>query len=145
MNNINHSIAINAPAAKVWEILWRDETYRKWTSAFQEGSYAVSDWKEGSRIHFLDSNGQGMYSVIETMQAPKTMVFRHLGVIDGGKELPPTPETEKWSDGRESYFLSEEGGVTTVKVSSLAPPEYVEVFNTAFTKGLAIVKELSEN
>ncbi len=76
MNNINHTITINAPLEKVWNILWDDATYRKWTSAFQEGSHAVSDWKQGSPIRFLGPGGQeGMYSVIETLDAPSTLIF----------------------------------------------------------------------
>lgn len=145
MNNINHTIEINAPREKVWEVLWDDASYRKWTSAFHEGSHAVSDWKQGSRIHFLDPEGQGMYSNIETLDAPATMIFKHLGVLDKGKELPPTPETEKWSGGTEEYYLTEENGMTKLTVSSNAPEEYVETFNTGFEKGFAIVKELSEN
>lgn len=145
MNNINHTIEINAPREKVWKVLWDDATYRKWTSAFQEGSYAVSDWKQGSPIHFLDPQGQGMFSVIEKLDKPSTMIFKHLGAVKDGKELPPTPETEKWSGGTEAYYLSDEGGKTKLTVSSYAPEEYVEIFNTGFEKGFAIVKELSEN
>lgn len=146
MNNINQTITINAPREKVWKVLWDDATYRKWTSSFQEGSHAVSDWKQGSPILFLGPGGQeGMYSVIETLDAPSTMIFKHLGVVKDGKELPPTPETEKWSGGTEAYYLSEEGGKTKLTVSSYAPEEFVEMFNDGFTKGLAIVKELSEN
>lgn len=145
MNNINHTITINAPREKVWKVLWDDATYRKWSSAFSEGSYAVSDWKEGSTILFLDPQGQGMHSVIEQLDAPNTMVFRHRGMVSDGKELPPTPETEMWSGGKESYFLSGENGVTTLSVTANAPEEFVAMFNTSFEKGLAIVKQLSEN
>lgn len=145
MNNINHTIEINAPREKVWQILWDDATYRKWTSAFHEGSYAISDWKEGSSIHFLDPEGSGMYSVIERLVEPEYMGFKHLGVLHEGKELPQTPETEKWSGGEEIYTLTEGDGVTTLNVTSDAPDEFVEMFNASFEKGLAIVKELSEN
>ena len=54
MKNMNFDISINAPREKVWEVLWDDASYRKWTSAFSEGSYAVTDnWKKGSKILFL--------------------------------------------------------------------------------------------
>lgn len=145
MNNINQTITINAPREKVWKVLWDDATYRKWTAPFNEGSYAVSDWKQGSPIHFLNPEGEGMYSVIETLDAPKTMVFKHLGVVKDGKELPPTPETEKWRGGKEAYYLSDENGKTKLSISGDAPDEFVEIFNNGFAKGLAIVKELSEN
>ena len=46
MEKMNFSIDINAPKEKVWNVLWDDDSYRKWTSAFAEGSYAKTDnWK----------------------------------------------------------------------------------------------------
>jgi uncharacterized protein YndB with AHSA1/START domain len=63
MQKINFSISINAPKEKVWKVLWNDDSYRKWTSAFAEGSYAVTDnWKEGTKVKFLDPKGSGMIS-----------------------------------------------------------------------------------
>ena len=51
---------INAPKEKVWNILWEDASYRKWTTPFCEGSYAVNDnWKEGSKVLFLSPGGDG--------------------------------------------------------------------------------------
>jgi len=35
MKKINFNIEIDASAQKVWQVLWSDSTYRKWTSAFQ--------------------------------------------------------------------------------------------------------------
>jgi uncharacterized protein YndB with AHSA1/START domain len=40
MQKLNFSTRINASKQKVWNTLWDDETYRLWTSAFAEGSYA---------------------------------------------------------------------------------------------------------
>jgi hypothetical protein len=40
------------------ESMWDDSTYRQWTSAFSEGSHAVSDWKEGSKVLFLSPEGE---------------------------------------------------------------------------------------
>ena len=34
-------------------------------STFCEGSYAVSNWNEGDGVHFLDSTGNGIYSIID--------------------------------------------------------------------------------
>ena len=45
MKKLQFSIEINAPKEKVWDTLWQDENYRKWTSVFMEGSFAESDWK----------------------------------------------------------------------------------------------------
>ena len=60
LKKVSFSTSINAPKNKVWDILWYDETYRKWTSVFMEGSSAQSDWNEGSRIYFTDGKGSGM-------------------------------------------------------------------------------------
>lgn len=45
MEVLDFKIEINAPKEKVCSVLWDDETYRKWTTVFCEGTYAVSDWK----------------------------------------------------------------------------------------------------
>jgi hypothetical protein len=53
MEKMNFNISINALKEKVWNALWKDATYTKWTSAFTEGSYAVTDnWKEDSKVYF---------------------------------------------------------------------------------------------
>ena len=49
MEKLHYDIAINATPEKVWKVLWTDQTYREWTSAFSEGSHAKTDWKEGSK------------------------------------------------------------------------------------------------
>jgi len=81
METLQFKIEINAPASKVWRVLWDDATYRKWTTAFCEGSYAVSNWNEGDGVHFLAPNGDGMYSVIEKKIDKQLMSFRHIGNI----------------------------------------------------------------
>ena len=58
MKKLNFTTKIDAPKEKVWNTLWNDATYRAWTSAFAEGSFAETDnWKEGSKVLFLDPNG----------------------------------------------------------------------------------------
>jgi len=58
-------ITINATPEKVWKILWNDSTYRKWTTVFAEGSFAETDWQEGSKVLFLGPEGRGMVSRIK--------------------------------------------------------------------------------
>ncbi len=142
---IEFTIDIKAPREKVWKILWDDATYRKWTSAFSEGSYAVSDWKEGSSIHFLDAKGGGMYSVIEKVNSPEYMSFKHIGELKDGKEMPLDEKAKLWSGGKENYLLKEKDGVTTLLVTGDLPDEFLDYFNEAFPKALALVKSLSEN
>ena len=94
MDKMKFSTTINAPKEKVWKILWDDETYRKWTSVFSEGSYAQTDWKEGSKVLFLDGKGSGMVSKIETSRPNEFMSFLHLGVVKDGVEDTESEEVK---------------------------------------------------
>lgn len=98
---------IKSNPEKIWKILWEDESYRKWTSAFHAGSYAESEWKEGSKIRFLGPDGSGMYSKIEKLVEPTYMSFKHLGIVKEGKDLPPDEESKKWSGAMEIISLKE--------------------------------------
>lgn len=141
MTTLAFATKINAPKEKVWDILWDDSTYRKWTAPFMEGSYAESDWNEGSKIKFLTPKGDGMFGVIQTKIQYEQMTFKHLGEVKNGVEEP-----KDWGEATESYFLNEANGVTdlSVKLSMQSSPEFEQYFNTAFPKALEIVKQLSE-
>jgi len=140
MANLTCEIAIAAPAKKVWQVLWADVTYRQWTSVFSEGSYAVSDWKEGSNIQFLSPNGSGMYGIITECKPEEKMVFLHKGEVKNFEEQPPAD----WGEGTETYQLTEKDGHTTVVVSLDAPDSFMDYFKVTFPKALAMVKELAE-
>ncbi|HEY0874458.1 MAG TPA: SRPBCC domain-containing protein [Vicinamibacterales bacterium] len=112
MTRLHYSIDIDAPRQRVWDVLWDDKTYPEWTSAFMEGSHAVSDWKEGSTVQFLGPNGDGMLAVIEKKIPNERMTFRHRAEIKGGKEQPAA----SWSGAIEDYTLKDTGKGTTLIV-----------------------------
>ena len=145
MKKLNFSMKIKAPKEKVWKVLWDDATYRKWTSSFHEGSHAVSDWKEGSKILFLGPSGEGMFSTIAKKKDYELMSFKHLGMVKEGKEQTETEETKKWSGAMENYTLHESNGVTELKVDVDIAEDYEQYFNEAFPKAMESVKSLSEN
>ncbi|MEZ4887747.1 MAG: SRPBCC domain-containing protein [Chitinophagales bacterium] len=145
MKNLSFKIDIYASAKKVWQVLWNDVTYREWTSAFHEGSYAVSDWKEGSDIQFLSPEGGGMYSIIEKSIPFEQMTFKHLGEIKNFEVQKPTNGEATWGDVKEAYTLKEENGHTLLEVSLDSLEEYQDYFKGVFPKALNLVKELSEN
>lgn len=144
MEKISFTETINAPASKVWDVLWADATYRQWTSPFSEGSYAVTDWKEGSKVQFLAPGGNGMYSMIEVNKPNEYMSIKHLGEIKDGKEMPPDEKTQQWSGAHENYRLTEKNGITELQVELDAVPEFAGFFNEAFPKAFKIVKKLAE-
>jgi hypothetical protein len=139
MTTMNFSVNINAPKEVVWEKLWNDTSYRQWTSVFMEGSYAESDWQEGSQIKFLTPSGAGMYSVIEKMEPNRVMTFKHLGEIKGGKEEP-----KDWGAARESYELLPTNSGTELQVRLDTTEDFQAYFADVFPKALDKVRELSE-
>lgn len=140
MKTLKFVIKIQAPAAKVWEILWNDDTYRKWTTVFHEGSHAVSDWQEGSKILFLGPDGKdGMHSMIEKKIINECMVFKHIGEIKNGIETE-----SDWGEARERYDLVEENGTTQLTVTLDSVEAFQDYFSDVFPKALDIIKQLSE-
>jgi uncharacterized protein YndB with AHSA1/START domain len=140
MPTLTFEITVAATAKKTWQVLWFDTTYRQWTSAFMEGSYAVSDWQLGSKIQFLSPGGNGMYSVIAECQPNERMVFAHQGEVKNHEEQPPAA----WSGSKEGYTLTEKDGFTTVAVSLDTADSYAAYFSQTFPKALAVLKELAE-
>ena len=144
MEKIRFSIDIKASPEKVWKVLWDEATYKQWTSMFSEGSYAISDWNEGSKILFLSPDGEGMFSTIARKKPNETMSFQHLGVVKGGKEQPEDEETKKWSGAMENYYLNGNNGSTELTVEMDVTEEYEKYFKDAFPKALEKIKQLAE-
>lgn len=144
MKKLQFTTAINAAKDKVWDALWKEENYKRWTAVFSEGSYAESDWQEGSKILFLSGNGDGMYSQIEKKIPGEFMAFKHIGMVKDKIELPVDEQTKSWSGATETYRLSESGGVTTLLVELDITEDHANYFNEAFPKALAEVKKIAE-
>jgi len=144
MKKVNFSVKIKAPASKVWNALWNEVNYNKWTSAFSAGSHAKSDWKEGSKILFLDGKGDGMFSMIEKKIPNQQMSFKHLGEVQKGIEKPSDEKTGSWAGSKENYYLKEVNGVTELNVEMDSTEEFEKYFKDTFPKALEIVKQISE-
>ena len=97
MEKLKFKTVINAAPEKIWKVLWDDTTYRKWTSAFSEGSYAETDWKEGSKVLFLDGKGQGMVSRIAENRPNEYMSIEHLGEVKDGVEDTSSDRVKAWA------------------------------------------------
>ena len=144
MKRISFKTEINAPAEKVWDVLWNDRSYREWTSSFSPGSYAESDWKEGSSIRFLSPEGEGMRSEIAKKVDNKIMSFRHLGTVVGGRDVPESEEKEDWKGAMETYHLRDGAQGTELEVEMDVTEEFEDYFRKTFPRALQRVKDLSE-
>lgn len=145
MEKLNFKTTINATPEKVWDVLWGDDTYRKWTSAFSEGSHVQTDWKQGSKVLFLDGNGQGMVSRIAESRPNEYMSFEHLGVVSNGVEDTTSEKVKDWAGSRENYTLKKVDGKTELSIDMDITEEYKDMFTQMWPKALDNLKNLSEN
>jgi len=147
MENMKFDIDINATKEKVWKALWEDASYRKWTSAFNEGSYAVTDnWKQGSKVLFLDAKGCGMVSLVTENRPNEYMSFEHVGELQDGIEDTTSDKIKQWSGTTENYTLTETGSGTHVHVEMAGnlSRDFVEYFLNTCPKALNKLKEVAE-
>ena len=142
MQKLHYSLEIDASREKVWSALWDDAAFRDWSSVFAEGShYRITDWKEGSKIQFLDPKANaGMSSIIGKLVPNEFISLKHMTEIRDGKEQPPP----HWSGMVENYTLKQDGRETTLLVDMDAPDEFRAMFEDRFPKALARIKELAE-
>lgn len=142
MKEIEFSVEINATKDKVWSVLWEDVSFRDWAGIIDEGTYMKGVMEEGNEIQFISSvNGYGVTDRIEKLITNEFVLFRHSSDTQESGQL----EREKeWTGGSESYFLSEDKGVTTLVVKSDIPKEQEEIFRNRFPEALKRIKALAE-
>ena len=141
---LTYSTSISAPKEVVWRTMLDDETYRKWTSAFQEGSYAVTDWKPGSKALFLAPDGTGMVSRVAEHRPNEFLSLEHVGIVKNGVEDTASDEVKQWAGARENYTLRDQAGRVTLTVDMDTADDYKKYFDDTWPKALAALKELSE-
>jgi len=144
MERRNFNISIDAPRQTVWDTLWGEETYPKWTSPFAPGSRVETDWRSGSRVLFVDMNGDGMISEIAEKREPEFMSFRHIGEIMNGKEDTESEKVQAYAGSTEDYTLTESDGKTHVTVSMDINEDYFDFFDKTWPRALEHLKSISE-
>lgn len=146
METLSFEKVIDAPKQKIWDILWNEKTYSEWTKFFSPGSVMKSDWKVGGKTYFLNSEGEGMVSTIDSIEPPDQIIFKHLGMIDKeGNEDIHSKEVMEWSGCFEKYILIDFDGKTKLHAEVQVEKEWQDHINTGFIKGLEIVKDLAEH
>lgn len=140
------SIDIQASPERVWNTLWEDQNYRAWTAVFYPGSHTEGELVEGGRIKFLSPEKDGMIAEIRSCKPHVEMRFRHIGIMEKGKEILEGPMIEAWGDALEEYYLTPSNNGTTLNIvlEMQAEGEVVEELLNAWPKALDKVKELAE-
>lgn len=148
LTTLAYSIAINAPASKVYATMIGEDGYKQWTAVFNGASHFVGSWEKGADIQFLgcDENGKvgGMISRIKENIPNEFVSIEHLGMIMNGEAITTGPEVETWIGAHENYTFSETEGITTVTVALDTAFGYDEYFNNTYPKALEKLKEICE-
>lgn len=152
MEKLQFKISINAPAAKVYDMMLGisdKSNYEAWTALFNPTSSYEGTWTKDSKMLFVgqDENGEkgGMVSrVIENI--PSNFVsIQHYGLVQGSVEVTEGPDVEKWANGFENYSFEEKDGTTSVVVDLDTTAEFVEYMNEAYPSALDKLKEICES
>lgn len=138
------SVTIDAPPEKVWEQLWGETSYPVWTAVFSQGSRAETDWKKGSKVHFLNDKNEGMVSLIAESIPNEYLSLQHMGNVSNGIEDLDSPEAKQWQGSEENYTLKTVSGKTELTVEIDITEEYEDMFSSTFPKALDELKKLSE-
>lgn len=145
MERKEFSTIINAPRDNLWKILWGAETYPAWTAVFAEGSKAITDWEQGSKVLFLNADNEGMVSMIDCKKENEFMSFKHIGMIDKeGYEDLESEKVKAWTGALETYKLKDHKEGTTLIVEMDLEDEYRDYFLETWPKALDKLKELAE-
>lgn len=145
MKKIHSEITINASPETVWNVMLEDDTYRKWTSTFAEGSYYKGSWKQGEKMLFLDPEGTGMVSVIAELRPHEFISLKHKGIIQDGIEDTESEDAKKWAPAFENYTFEEVNGKTKLTIDMDILDEFEEMFTEMWKNALKKLKILSEN
>jgi uncharacterized protein YndB with AHSA1/START domain len=142
---VDKSIEINAPIARVWEVLTEHEFTAKWAPEFSGGSpfFIESDWRLGSPVLWKDSEDKTIVEGNVTALVPGKLL--RFTVFDVRSERPTVND----EDGI-TYQLSEKDAKTRLRVlqgdfSAMQDGEkYRDVSGDVWARVLPKVKELSE-
>jgi uncharacterized protein YndB with AHSA1/START domain len=115
MKDLHFGIDIAAPVARVWDCMLDPIAYRDWTRAFCEGSYFDGDWAEGSRMRFLDPDGNSMEAVVDEHRRHARIVLRLVGELREGR--PSGSDRPPGASAQEIYeFGTAPGGGTRLDI-----------------------------
>jgi uncharacterized protein YndB with AHSA1/START domain len=146
MKTLDFEIKINTNKEKVWDTMLSHGTYEVWCGAAFPNSTFEGTWDKGEKIKFFGSDGSGTVVEITDLKYAEFVLAVH--IINLGKDGVMDTESEiakKWIGTTENYFFTEDAGVTTLKVKMSIGEGWSKMFEDAYPKMLAKLKEICES
>jgi len=135
---ISKNATINATAGAVWKVLLAPNG--NWANAFGDGSYAKTDWKQGSAIVWTDPNGSiGARGFIDNLDENNKLVLSYFDDVD------PSPGEEPGE--YKEIFTIEKASDSSVKLTAVSGPlskKYVKPHSEMWEKAVNVIKSLAE-
>lgn len=148
MEKLHFDINIKAPASKVFRAITDNKLYREWTAEFNPTSTFEGSWDKGATILFVgtskEGKREGMVAKIVENIPNKQISIKHLGLIDGDKQITEGPAVESWANAMEEYFFEEKNGGTQFKVAVDCMADFKDYFVNTWPKALNKLKEVAE-
>jgi hypothetical protein len=145
MKALTFEIIIKTDAKNLWHQLWDLENTKPWTNIFCAGGYfETNKFEEGEKNHLLTPSGEGMYSILETVNPYSFLAIKHINFLQDFKEIPLDESAQEWTNAIESYEIipNEESCLLKVKVDTA--DAYLDRMNNVFSKALEILKKQCE-
>lgn len=136
---IKKKVEINAPSAKVWDILFEPENLKKWAGAFYPGTYADSTWEHGAIVKWFGGGMLGAKGRVEEASPGSLMLVRYWDDINAAEDSPLGSYVEK-------YELTESGGKTELAIEAgPLPKEHIEKHEPMWDKAVELIKQAAED
>jgi len=144
MKDLQFSIAIAAPVARVWDCMFDPLAYRDWTRAFAEGSYFEGSWEAGRRLRFLDPKGFGMEAIVDVSRPHEELSLRLVGEIKDGRPVPDSRLHHEPARERYVFSATPQGGTQLVVHLQSWDDGFTDFLQTTWPEALKRLKALSE-
>jgi uncharacterized protein YndB with AHSA1/START domain len=145
MKDLQFSIGIAGPVARVWDCMLDPLAYRDWTRAFAEGSCYEGIWAAGRRLRFLDAQGFGMEAIVDECVLHERLALRLVGEIKDGQPLAGSRLLREPAHERYVFIAVPGGGTHLVIELQSWDDGLIAFLQDTWPKALLRLKALAES
>lgn len=142
---INKSVSINASAHNVWKVLTNPIFMTAWAYDESMGTKIEGNARQDGSYYFKDKQGNGLRAKITDFVPEKSLKYQYIANIVDDHEETESNDYKEWAECYDHYVISENNGVTTIKLESKNPAKYDQFFVGMLDLNLQKIKQYSED